>query len=210
MYGEHLRQKWLMGQLLLRRVSSPGSCKAPFVQQYIHLNTCRHERGQTCNNDFSSLTLVKDGLTPQRVPLRENNQILWTTNHHLKSCLWFPYEPSKCPRNPMSVHKLHLPAFFSHGKCHNEKILYPTWDLVNGATTPHFTLKAEVALSRPVEFQEAPVEGVRDTSLFGPKENTTESILHPWSLEGSLSVAASTSLIFYQQMSFSFCHCQQI
>lgn len=133
-----------------------------------------------------------------------------TTNHHLKSCLLFPYELSKCPGNPMSVHKLHLPAFFSHGKCHNEKILYPTWDLVNGASAPHFTLKAEEALSCPVEFQEAPVEGVRDTSLFGPKENTTESILHPWSLECLLSVAASTSLIFYQQMSFPFCHYQQI
>ena len=67
--------------------------------------------------------------------------------------------------------------FFSQGKCHNEKILYPIWDLVNGATAPHSTLKAEVALSCPVEFQEAPVESVRDTSLFGPKETTTEK--HP-------------------------------
>lgn len=99
-----------------------------------------------------------------------------TTNHHLKSFLWFPYEPSKCPRNPMSVHKLHLPAFlFSHGKCHQKKKkknLYPIWDLVNGAPAPHSTLKAEVALSCPVEFPEAPVESVRDISLFGPKETT--------------------------------------
>lgn len=64
--------------------------------------------------------------------------------------------------------------FFPHGKCHQKKKknLYPIWDLVNGAPAPHSTLKAEVALSCPVEFPEAPVESVRDISLFGTKETT--------------------------------------
>lgn len=129
-----------------------------------------------------------------------------TTNHHLKSFLWFPYEQSRCPRNPMSVHKLHLPAFFSHWKCH-QRIHYPLWDLVNGTTAPHSTLKAEAALSCR-GFPGQSLETVSET--FRPK-TTTEEHPSPGSLECSFLVAASTSPIFYQQMKEfynTFCHYQ--
>lgn len=76
-----------------------------------HLNSCRNERGQTYSNKgFSSPSLVNDRANLQRIPLRDNNQILYDNRTPFEIFSLVPYEPSKDPRNSTSVHKLHLSA----------------------------------------------------------------------------------------------------
>lgn len=62
---------------------------------------------------FFSLPLVNVSLNLQRIPLRENNKILYDNRLSFEIFL-VPYENIQTPRNLMSVYTLHLPAFFAH------------------------------------------------------------------------------------------------
>ena len=131
-----------------------------------------------------------------------------TTNHHLKSFLWFPYEQSKCPRNHVSA-QTPSPSFLFTLKMSSKNPLpslgFGKWD---HCSPLHLEGGSGLVLSW-ISWA-TPGHSVRDVSLFRPK-TTTEKHPSPGSLECSFLVAASTSPIFYQQMKEfynTFCHYQ--
>lgn len=110
-----------------------------------------------------------------------------TTDHYLKSFLWFPYEPSKRPRNLLSVHKFHLLAFFSHWKCHLKKkkksmTQFGIWSLplVNGVAALSSRVKSEVVLSLSCGVPRESLERALETLLFGPEKAVTGKPSSPW------------------------------
>lgn len=175
-----------------------------------HLNTCRNERGQTYSNKGSSSPpLVNDRASLQRIPLRENNQILYDNRSPFEIFSLVPHEPSKHPRNSTSVHRLHLPAFLVHWQCHY-KIQDPVWDLVNGVTALSCTLKSEVVPSLSRGFLGHPGSVSEPLLCFGPKKTTTGTGALPWVTSVCIFTAAPISpIVLSTNEGVSLCHSQQ-
>lgn len=155
---------------------------------------------------FFILSLVNGRLTLQRTPLKENNQILYDNRPSFEILSLIPYETSKQPRNPMAVHKLHIPAFFAHRKCTNK----PWCNLGFGAWGRRTPLVLEVRTSFVlVPWGSRAIPAVSQALLWWDLGRPYWDVLVSWITRVFL-VAAPTSPMFYQQMSCPFCHYQQL
>lgn len=134
-----------------------------------------------------------------------------TTDHHLKSFLWFhmnhqniPGILYQCTQTP----SLSFPCTV-HWKCHY-KIHDPAWDSVNGVTALSCTLKSEVVLSFSRGFLGNP-GGVSEPLLcFGPKKITTGTGSLPWITSVCIFMAAPISpIVISTNEGVSLCYSQQ-
>lgn len=174
-----------------------------------HLNTCRNEKGQTYSNKgFSSPPLVNDRANLQRIPSRENNQILYDNRSPFEIFSLVPHEPSKHPRNSTSVHKLHLSAFLVQ---YIENVITKSMTQLGIRQTG--SLHSAAPWSQKIlshRFLGNP-GGVSEPLLcFGPEKTTTGTGSLPWITSVCIFMAAPISpTVLSTNEGVSLCYSQQ-